>query len=87
MHHEHTKTKMYTPVGLGEIMTHRSFTSTGEPNPLVKSKQETKHTLVVEGDKLVQEADKVWQPESVLASRRAPRVEAGEVYHVHDALR
>eukprot|EP00913_Durusdinium_trenchii_P027937 g26194.t1 len=31
MHHEHTKSKMYTPVGLGEIMTHRSFTPTREP--------------------------------------------------------
>ena len=67
MHHEHTRSKMYTPVGLGELMTHRSFTSTGEPNPLVKSKQEAKTTLTVEGDKLVQEADKVWQPKSVLA--------------------
>lgn len=40
MHHEHTKSKMYTPVGLGEIMTHRSFTPTREPGQIQAGDQE-----------------------------------------------
>lgn len=66
-HFEHTKSKLYTPIGLGEIMTHRSFTAVGEPNPLAKSRAEAKSTLTIEGDKLVQEAEKHWTPKSVLS--------------------
>ena len=66
-HFEHTKTKLYTPIGLGELMQHRSFTAVGDPNPLVRSKADAKTTLTVEGDKLVQEAEKVWAPKSVLS--------------------
>ena len=40
--HEHTKTKMYTPITLGEILAKRTFTATGEVNPLALPK--TGHT-------------------------------------------
>lgn len=66
MHHEHTVSKMYTPVGLGEIMANRSFTPTGEPNPSLKP-QQTTQDLTVAGDRLTREARKVWQPRSMLA--------------------
>ena len=67
MHHEHSKTKLYTPTYLGEILQARSFTSTGDPNPLAKPKADQRSTLVIEGDKLVQEPEKLWSPKSVLS--------------------
>ena len=36
--HEHTRTKLYTPLGLGEILARRTFTASGELNPLVLGK-------------------------------------------------
>ena len=38
MWHEHTKSKMYTPVTLGEILAKRTFTATGEVNYLALPK-------------------------------------------------
>ena len=39
--HEHTVTKSYTPVGLGEIVQKRSFTASGEVNPLQEQSRTT----------------------------------------------
>ena len=37
--HEHTKTKAYTPVSLGEILQKRLFTASGDVNPLTLPRQ------------------------------------------------
>ena len=66
IHWEHTQSKQYTPVGLGEILQKRSFQASGEVNPLQKDTAKSK-ALTLENDVLVQEEDKVWQPRSVLS--------------------
>lgn len=66
MYYEHTVTKHYTPVELGEILTKRSFQASGEVNPLSQKRDKTT-VLSLEDDKLVQENDKSWSPRSVLS--------------------
>ena len=65
--HEHTVTKTYTPVGLGEILQKRSFTASGEVNPLQKQTRATQ-LLRIQDDQIVQdEGNKTWTPRSILS--------------------
>ena len=66
IYHEHYQTKQYTPVALGEILSRRSFTATGDINPLAKSPKKGA-VLSVEDHQLVQEDEKQWSPRSVLS--------------------
>ena len=68
MWHEHTVSKNYTPIGLGEIPQRRSFTAAGEVNPLQKHTKSSQ-VLRVEDDKVIQDDvdDKGWTPRSILA--------------------
>eukprot|EP00435_Cladocopium_sp_Y103_P027430 s2498_g6.t1 len=64
---EHTTTKSYTPTGLGEILQKRSFTASGDVNPLQKQTA-SKQLLRIEDDCLVQDEEgKSWTPRSILA--------------------
>ena len=65
MWHEHTVTKVYTPTKLGEIVTARSFTATGEVNQLATKKDKTVTRLV---DGAFEEQDpEIWDPKSAWA--------------------
>ena len=63
---EHHKTKLYTPLHLGELLQHRSFQSNGDLNPLAKGQKKLTN-LALEDGSLVQKEDAVWQPKSILA--------------------
>lgn len=89
--HEHTVSKAYTPVGLGEILQKRSFTAAGEVNPLQKQNKALQ-VLRVQDDQIVQdEENKIWTPRSILAIMdgiNATRwawilLQVGEEDHVH----
>jgi hypothetical protein len=63
MDHEHRVSKSYSPVGLGEILQKRSFTSLDQVNGLSKNRP-----LIVRPDgQLVQSEDNTWDPRSLLA--------------------
>eukprot|EP00438_Fugacium_kawagutii_P034924 Skav206385 [mRNA] locus=scaffold834:525350:529905:- [translate_table: standard] len=64
--HEHTSSKLYCPVQLGEVLQKRTFSASGEPNPLAKKDRQTT-TLTITDDKLVATEDVTWNPRSVLA--------------------
>ena len=67
MWHEHTVSKTYAPVQLGEILAKRSFTAAGEVNPLQKQTKAVQ-MLRVQDDQIIQEEDeKSWTPRSMLA--------------------
>ena len=53
--HEHHKTKLYSPTALGEILSKRTFTATGEVNPLALPRKPTGtgQTLKIVGNELV----------------------------------
>lgn len=65
--HEHTISKNYGPIYLGEIVASRTFSASGEPNPLSKKEREKATTLTVTGDKLVSTPEEVWVPRSILS--------------------
>eukprot|EP00435_Cladocopium_sp_Y103_P050539 s110_g15.t1 len=88
---EHTTSKSYTPTGLGEILQRRSFTASGDVNPLQKQST-SKQLLRIEDDCLVQDEEgKSWTPRSILAvidGVNAVRwawvlLQIGEEDHVH----
>ena len=65
--HERHISKMYTPLQLGELLQHRSFSASGEVNPLSKSPKKS-GVLVVDDDRnLVESDDPTWVPKSVVS--------------------
>ena len=67
MWHEHNVSKLYTPVGLGEIIQRRSFTASGDVNPLAKSSKKSASLSLDEENQLIQADDPEWSPKSLLA--------------------
>ena len=63
---EHEKTKMYSAIGLGELLQVRTLLPSGEINPLAKKEKGTSN-LVISDNRLVQQEDATWQPRSLLA--------------------
>ena len=65
--YEHRTSKLYSPVGLGEVLQRRSFQSNGEVNPLAKRARTSK--LSVEDGVLKEEAanDDDWAPRGYLS--------------------
>ena len=59
--------KMYTPLQLGELLQQRSFTASGEINPLSKSPKKSGILTVDEERNLVEADDPTWVPRSVLS--------------------
>lgn len=90
IYHEHHVSKLYTPTRLGEILAKRSFTATGEVNPLA-TQQKKSAPLVLEDSVLVQEDEKLWSPRSVLSIMDGLQavtwayilLEVGEEHHLH----
>ena len=67
MHHELHNSRMFTPIALGEIVERRSFTASGDANPLSKNKRA--QALTLEDSQLVYQEDQPsWTPRSVLAT-------------------
>lgn len=64
MLHEHTVTKQYTPLRLGEILQMRSFTSTGQINNLAV-KDKDKILGISEGGQLTEKKNAIWDPKSM----------------------
>ena len=68
MMHEHTVTKLYTPVRLGEILTTRSFTSSGQVNQLAtKDRDKEKSLGLDDSGNLAERVTPPWDPRSILA--------------------
>ena len=69
--HEHTKTKAYTPITLGEILQKRLFTASGDVNPLTLPRQSSAaasgQALRLVNGKVVSVEDPQWAPRSLLA--------------------
>ena len=65
--HERHISKMYTPLQLGELLQQRSFTASGEINPLCKSPKKSGILTVDEERNLVEADDPTWVPRSVLS--------------------
>lgn len=63
---EHRASKLYTPIMLGEIIQLRSFTASGEINPLAKSPKKAA-ALHIEDGEVVQAPDAIWEPRSLLS--------------------
>ena len=65
MWHEHHKSKNYTAVTLGEIITNRTFTATGTVNATVKRDRLDKTlTIDTSNNTLVQQETKDWDPQT-----------------------
>ena len=67
MDHEHRTSKNYSPVGLGEILQKRSFTSLDQVNGLSKNSDKNRPLIVRPDGQLVQSEDNTWDPRSLLA--------------------
>ena len=68
MWHEHQTSRMYSPVLLGDIIQRRSFTASGDINPL-SAKAKSSRTLTLEDDQLTyQDEATTWTPRSLLAA-------------------
>eukprot|EP00435_Cladocopium_sp_Y103_P044792 s2136_g12.t1 len=92
---EHTSAKCYTPVGLGKLLERRSFTASGDVNPLQKQ-QKSGQVLRLLDDQLVHDEDgRSWTPRSVLAVMDGINsirwawvlLQLGEEDHVHTCAR
>ncbi|CAE8621454.1 unnamed protein product [Polarella glacialis] len=67
MDHEHRVSKSYSPVGLGEILQKRSFTSLDQVSGLSKNSDKNRPLIVRPDGQLVQSEDNAWDPRSLLA--------------------
>ena len=67
MYFEHTKSKEYTAVGLGEILQRRTFTAAMEVNPLAvrRHKEKGQAIRIVDGA-LVHDREDPWNPRGIL---------------------
>ena len=64
IYHEHTVSKAYTPLLLGEILSARTWTSADELNKLAAGGREIQ---VVAGNIVAAEEKKAWEPRGVMA--------------------
>lgn len=68
VYHERFVTHLYTPLLLGELLQHRSFTASGEINPLAAKQNKKPVPLALNEDReLVESDDPSWTPRSVLS--------------------
>ena len=69
IYHEHTVSKAYTPLLLGEILSARTWTSADELNKLAAGGKETSDGAfhIVAGTVVAAEEKKVWEPRGVMA--------------------
>ena len=68
IYHEHTVSKAYTPLLLGEILAARTWTSADELNKLAaKSREPSGGALQVVAGSIVAAEEKPWEPRGVMA--------------------
>ncbi|CAE7295967.1 PUB3, partial [Symbiodinium sp. CCMP2456] len=67
IYHEHTVTKAYTPLLLGEILAARTWTSGDELNRLAVPQKETGSLHIVGGNLVATDDKKVWEPRGVMS--------------------
>ena len=65
--HERHVSHLYTPLQLGEVLQHRSFTASGDINPLMKTNKKNNALSLDEDRQLVEAEDPTWTPRSVLS--------------------
>lgn len=65
--HERHISKQYTPLQLGELLQHRSFTASGEINPLARNPKKCSVLSLDEERQLVENDDPTWTPRSLLS--------------------
>ena len=65
--HERHVSQLYTPLQLGEVLQHRSFTASGDINPLMKTNKKNNALSLDEDRQLVETEDPTWTPRSVLS--------------------
>lgn len=65
--HERHVSKMYTPLQLGELLQHRSFTASGDINPLSKQSRKSTSLSLDEDKHLIESEDPTWTPRSLLS--------------------
>ena len=66
IHHEITVSRVFTPVLLGEIMTTRAYTSTGQINIMAQKKPDRQEMSLEDGQWVAQEP-KPWDPSDLMA--------------------
>ena len=67
VYHELPHSRMFSPMALGEIVEKRSFTASGDVNPV--SKQKKSQPLTIEDSQLVYQDDQsTWTPRSLVAA-------------------
>ena len=65
---EATKSKLFTPVSLGEIVSKRTFQASGELNHMAVARAaQSSQTLRIVGTELVAAEDRPWDPRSLIA--------------------
>ncbi|CAE7560095.1 bglA [Symbiodinium sp. CCMP2592] len=69
IHWEHTVSFAYSPLGLGEILSQRTWTAANELNPLAAGRCDSAASAALHlvGGSLVAEEKRPWQPKSVIA--------------------
>lgn len=64
--HERHISKNYTPLQLGEVLQHRSFSANGDINPLARSPRKTSVLSLDEDKQLIEADDPTWTPRSLI---------------------
>ena len=65
--HEKHVSQLFSPLLLGEILQHRSFTASGDINPLAKTGKKQTALSLDEDRQLVETEEQTWSPRSVLS--------------------
>ncbi len=64
--HERHVSKQYTPLQLGELLQHRSFSASGDINPLARNPRKTSVLSLDEDKQLIESDDPTWTPRSLI---------------------
>ena len=64
--HERHVSRQYTPLQLGEILQHRSFSASGDINPLARNPRKTSVLSLDEDKQLIESDDPTWTPRSLI---------------------
>ncbi len=64
--HERHVSRQYTPLQLGEILQHRSFSASGDINPLARNPRKTSVLSLDEDKQLIEADDPTWTPRSLI---------------------
>ena len=78
LYHEHTKSKLYTPLSLGEILSRRTFTPDKAMKPLRAANAASGvQALCLDRGELVASSEPEWTPRSMIAIMDGARRQVG----------